>query len=65
MNVQQTLGDLVQFNADDVKLPYESADENNKIFNLNEEHGDNDNDEDDNDEDENDKEKMKIDQKDE
>ena len=52
VNAQQTLGNLVQFNANDVKLPHESLGENNKVFNFNEQHENNDNDEDDNDEDE-------------
>ena len=53
MNVQQNLGNLVQLNADYMKSPFELANGNNQILNLNEE---NDNKNDNEDEDENDNE---------
>ena len=54
VNVQQTLSDLVQLNADYMKSPFELANGNNQILNLNEENDDNNNDNDNDNEDEND-----------
>jgi hypothetical protein len=44
MNVQQALDNFLEFTADDGNLPFELANGNNQIFNLNEEHDDNYND---------------------
>ena len=56
VNVQQTLSDLVQLNADYMKSPFELANGNNQILNLNEENDDNNNDNDNEDENDNDNE---------
>ena len=51
VNVQQTLNDLVQLNADYMKSPFELTAGNNQILNLNEENDDNNDNEDENDKD--------------